>query len=92
MELSPLNPEGAHCLEMASRFGTALILIGLITLTVFIITFQAGQGDINVLLVGCSLCALGLLFRRISARNRVRRSERFQLIHRLRGDREEDNS
>jgi hypothetical protein len=76
---------------MASRFGLALILIGLIILTVFIITFQAGEGDVNTLLIGASLCASGLLLRRISARNRVRRSERFQFIRRMRGDTDEDD-
>jgi len=58
---------------MASRFGAALILIGLISLVVFILTLQI-------------LTALGLVIRRSAARNAQRRTARFHTLRRLRGD------
>lgn len=77
---------------MAARFGLALILIGVIILTVFLITFQGGQATVDTLLLGLAISALGLIFRRIGRRGEKRQSERFQMIQRLRGNREEDDS
>lgn len=77
---------------MASRFGSALIIIGLISLVVFILTLQIHQPNTLALLLGASLAALGLVIRRSSARNAQRRTARFQTIRRLRGDaREPEN-
>ncbi|MCK5635659.1 MAG: hypothetical protein KAI06_11245 [Anaerolineales bacterium] len=72
---------------MASRFGSALILIGLISIVVFILTLQIHQPNTLALLLGASLTALGLVIRRSAARNAQRRTARFQTLRRLRGDR-----
>jgi len=74
---------------MASRFGAALILIGLISLVVFILTFQINQPEVMALLLGASLTALGLIIRRRAARNAKHRSARFQTLQRLRRGSEE---
>jgi len=74
---------------MASRLGSALILIGLLALLIFLLTLQIGQGDPLVLLFGAALAALGLLLRRRG--RRVRRSARFETLRRLRGSAEEDD-
>ena len=71
---------------MASRFGSALILIGLISLVIFILTLQIQQPNTLALLLGASLTALGLVIRRSAARNAQRRITRFHTLRRLRGD------
>jgi len=71
---------------MASRFGSALILIGLISLVVFILTLQIHQPNTLALLLGASLAGLGLIIRRSVARNAQRRTARFHTLRRLRGD------
>ena len=71
---------------MASRFGSALILIGLISLVVFILTVQIHQANTLALLLGASLAALGLVIRRRAERNAQRRTSRFHTLRRLRGD------
>jgi hypothetical protein len=73
---------------MASRFGSALILIALFALLIFLLTLQAGQADLLALLFGAALAALGLLLRR---RGRgTQRSTRFQSLRRLSSPTEED--
>lgn len=68
---------------MAFRFGLALILIGLISLMVFAVTSQNQEGDVRTLLLGASLCALGLMIRRrIVRRNRIE-SGRFRMFRRI---------
>jgi hypothetical protein len=49
---------------MLTRIGSAMILLGLITLVVFFLTLTSGQAQTNVLLAGGGLCLLGLLLRR----------------------------
>ncbi|HKY84863.1 MAG TPA: hypothetical protein VJ160_08570 [Anaerolineales bacterium] len=46
------------------RLGTALTLIGLIVLVVFLITFSADRGDLRTLLAGAGLAIAGLVLRR----------------------------
>lgn len=75
---------------MISRFAAALILIGIILLTVFVMTMQVEQADIRVLLLGASISGLGLLLRRRAVRRSHRSSGRFSTLRRLRGTREED--
>lgn len=75
---------------MASRFGLVLILFGVIALTIFVITFRVGQGDVRYLLVGALLSAFGLVIRRAAARNQEMRAERFQLVRRMRSGGEEE--
>jgi hypothetical protein len=67
---------------MAYRFGLALILIGLISLIVFTVTYMNQEGDVRTLLLGASLCALGLTIRRrIARRNRIE-AGRFRMFRR----------
>lgn len=68
---------------MASRAGSALILLGLIALTVFLVTFSANQADVRVLLLGAGLAALGLLLRRRAARLQQKESGRFRAWRRI---------
>jgi len=72
---------------MSLRLASALILVGLIALVVFLLTAQIGQGDTAVLLLGAALTVLGLLIRRRTLRRMQRLSRgRFRLLRRLRGE------
>jgi len=75
---------------MSLRLASALILVGLIALVVFLLTAQIGQGDTAVLLLGAALTVLGLLIRRRTLRRMQRLSRgRFRLLRRLRGEADE---
>lgn len=74
---------------MMYRMGSALILLGVITLTVFLVTFFGGQFNAKVLLVGCGLCTLGLILHRRHAPEKVE-SGRFQTMRHLLGRSQED--
>lgn len=50
------------------RLGSAFILLGIIVLTVFLLSLSVGQGDAWTLVAGASLSALGLILRRRNAR------------------------
>jgi len=80
--------EGTHLLTMTSRVGSALILIGLIALMVFLVTLTIGLADWRLLLAGAALAALGLLLRRRAARTEP--SARFRTLRRMLGHRAED--
>jgi uncharacterized membrane protein len=67
---------------MAYRFSLALILIGLICLMIFAFSFTYLQGDLRSLLLGASLCALGLILRRRAARRERIESTRFRMLRR----------
>jgi uncharacterized membrane protein len=69
---------------MAYRFGLALILIGLISLMVFAVTYLNQEGDVLTLLLGASLCALGLMIRRRIARRNRSEASRFRIFRRFR--------
>jgi len=69
---------------MTYRLGSALILIGLIVLIIFLLGWSVQQVDVRALLGGAALCALGLLLRRRSARNAVSPA-RFRLLRRALG-------
>ena len=69
---------------MTYRLGSALILIGLIVLIIFLLGWSVQQADVRALLGGAALCALGLLLRRRSARNAVSPA-RFRLLRRALG-------
>ena len=49
---------------MLLRLGNALVLIGLIVLVVFLITFSGGVADLRTLLAGAGLAIAGLVLRR----------------------------
>ncbi|MCH7588196.1 MAG: hypothetical protein IIC78_09220 [Chloroflexi bacterium] len=70
---------------MLYRLGSALLLIGLISLVVFLVTFQAGQGERATLIAGISFCAIGLLFWRRARRSQIRPPSRFHTIRRILG-------
>jgi hypothetical protein len=71
---------------MIARLGSALILIGIVIMSVFLVTSSGGQGDLQVLLLGAGVSALGLLLRR---RPRQERSGRFRTLRRLMGEPED---
>jgi hypothetical protein len=77
---------------MTARFAQALSLIGLIALTVFVTTYMNQEGDVRSLLLGASLCALGLILRRRVARREQAESGRFRMLRRLSGRDEEDDN
>ena len=68
---------------MAYRLGLALILIGLICLMVFAVTYLNQEGDTRTLLLGASLCALGLIIRRRIARRNQVDTGRFRIFRRF---------
>jgi hypothetical protein len=59
-----------------------MILLGLITLVVFLFTLTAGQAQTNMLLAGSGLCLLGLLLRR---RRRPVDTKRARFLRRMLG-------
>lgn len=71
---------------MTARAGSALILIGLIALVVFLIMLAGGTFDVLVLLGGSALAALGLLLRRrATCRERYQKAGAFHTMRRLFG-------
>jgi len=69
---------------MTYRLGSALILVGLIVLVVFLLGLTVHQGDVRSLLGGAALCALGLLLRRRAARSAASPA-RFRMLRRAIG-------
>ena len=69
---------------MTFRLGSALILIGLLTLVVFLLGLSVQQADVRLLLGGAALCALGLLLHRRAARAQASPA-RFRLLRRALG-------
>jgi hypothetical protein len=67
---------------MLLRLGSALVLIGLIVLVVFLITFSAGVADLRVLLAGAGLAIVGLVLRR-RGRPAFDESARFVTVRRV---------
>jgi hypothetical protein len=78
-----LQSIGGPTFIMAYRFGLALILIGLISLIVFAVTYMNQEGDVRTLLLGASLCALGLIIRRRIARCNKIETSRFRMFRRF---------
>jgi hypothetical protein len=73
---------------MLQRLGNALVLIGLIALVVFLITFSAGVADLRVLLAGAGMAVAGLVLRRRGQPSRAE-SSRFVTVRRVLGRRAE---
>jgi len=73
---------------MAHRLGSAFVLLGVILLTLFVVTLTAEQGDPLILLAGAGLSITGLVLRRRGAA-RVG-SGRFQTLRKLLGSEEEE--
>ncbi len=70
---------------MTARLGSALVLIGVITLLVFLLGLSVQQGDVRALLLGAGLAALGLILRRRAARADQPTAARFRALRRLLG-------
>lgn len=66
---------------MTYRLGSALLLVGLIVLVVFVLGLTVQQADVRALLGGAALCALGLLLRRRAARDSAAPA-RFRMLRR----------
>ncbi|MGH2606210.1 MAG: hypothetical protein ACRDG5_06425 [Anaerolineales bacterium] len=75
---------------MVARLGSALVLLGLIALTVFAVTLPAGQGDLRTLLLGAVLAALGLMLRRRSRPSEEDQPGRFSTLRKILGKRPPD--
>ncbi len=73
---------------MLQRLGNALVLIGLIVLVVFLITFSGGVADLRVLLAGAGMAVAGLVLRRRGQPSRAD-SSRFVTMRRVLGRRAE---
>ncbi|HEX9674747.1 MAG TPA: hypothetical protein VGA07_02095 [Anaerolineales bacterium] len=73
---------------MAYRLGSAFVLLGVILLTLFVVTLTAEQGDPLILLAGAGLSLMGLVLRRRGAA-RVG-SSRFQTLRKLLGSEEKE--
>jgi len=69
---------------MTFRLGSALILIGLLALVVFLLGMTVQQADLRLLLGGAALCALGLVLHRRASRARASPA-RFRLLRRALG-------
>lgn len=67
---------------MLLRLGNALVLIGLIVLVVFLITFSSGIADLRTLLAGVGLAIAGLVLRR-RGRPSFEESSRFVTVRRV---------
>ena len=67
---------------MLQRLGNALVLIGLIVLVVFLITFSGGVADLRVLLAGAGMAVAGLVLRRRGLPSREE-SSRFVTMRRV---------
>lgn len=70
---------------MITRMGSALILIGIVLMVIFLVTSSAGQGNLRLLLAGAGISALGLLLRR-RRRDQETANGRFQTLRRLMGE------
>ena len=71
---------------MTHRLSLALILIGVISLLVYVISASNQQGDYTLLLIGACISLLGVLLRRRAIRSRASQSQRFRLLRRNQAD------
>lgn len=72
------------------RVGSALILLGIIVLSVFLLGLSIEQGDFGLLLAGAGLCLFGLILRRKRASRSEARPSRFRILRQLSGRGEEE--
>lgn len=75
---------------MLSRLGSALILIGVILMVIYLVTGTVQQSDIRLLLSGGGAAALGLFFHRRGAP--PVQGNRFEGLRRLLGGDEESDT
>jgi O-antigen/teichoic acid export membrane protein len=75
---------------MAARAGSALVLVGLIALVVFLVMFSAGDANVLLLVGGAATSALGLIVRRRASRRPRAEATRFRTLRRVFGHRSPD--
>lgn len=71
---------------MLARLGSALILIGIVLMVIFLVTSTVGQENLLTLLTGAAVSGLGLLLRR--RQPPPQDPGRFQTLRRLLGSEE----
>lgn len=76
---------------MGYRLGSALALLGVLLLIVFLVTMTIQQEDVRTLLAGAGLAALGLALRRRNRPPRSPESLRFRALRDLFGGRPEED-
>ena len=75
---------------MISRLGTALVLLGVITLAVFWLTLTISQQNLWVFILGGMLSVAGLWLRRRGLASQPGREPRFRTLRRLLGGKKEE--
>jgi hypothetical protein len=68
---------------MLFRLGSAFVLIGLILLIVYVVTFSTEPMDPRILLTGAALSIVGLVFRRRAAARTRTPDGRFHTVRKL---------
>jgi hypothetical protein len=68
---------------MLRRLGSALILIGLVVMVVYLVSATIGQGETLTLLAGAVCSLVGLWFRRRGAAPSTAGPARFRTLRRL---------
>jgi hypothetical protein len=78
---------------MLARLGSALILIGLVAMVVYLVSSTIGQGDPTVLLAGAATALAGLILHRRGLAQTPPASGRFSTLRRMMGqDSEQDDA
>jgi hypothetical protein len=70
---------------MLARLGSALILLGLITLVVFAVSYTSVPPDPTLVILGAGLSGLGLILRRRGAHSLPPDSGRFRTLRKVIG-------
>ncbi len=76
---------------MLARLGSALILIGLVTMVVYLVSSTIGQGDAWWLLAGTLIALAGLILHRRGLAVSSTASGRFRTLRRMMGQGEADD-
>lgn len=76
---------------MLARLGSALILIGLVTLVVYLVSSTIGQGDAWLLLAGALIALAGLILHRRGLAGASMASGRFRTLRRMMGQEQADD-
>jgi hypothetical protein len=63
--------------------------MGVIVLMVFLVSYSDRGGDFTTLLLGSTLCLIGLWIRRLADRRAQRRSSRFRTLRQVMGRNED---
>lgn len=71
---------------MLRRLGSALILIGVVLMVVYLVSSTVESGQAPLLLAGAAVSVLGLYFRRAGAKKEERSIARFRTVRKWMGD------